>query len=113
QRVGNTYAPLDTLSSADQKLFDTYDTGKYTSAAPGSIPFLDLGGRYVTAGASYSPQLFAGLTQQQVADKLADPASPIAKAVDGTANVITADLCQLTGSKPAAVCSSAGVNAAR
>jgi hypothetical protein len=113
QRVGNTYAPLDKLSSADEKLLNTYDTDKYTGAGSGSIPFLDLGGRFITAGASYTPQLFAGLTHQQVADKLADPTSPIAKAVDGTANVFTADLCQLTGNKPAAVCSSPGVTAAR
>jgi hypothetical protein len=113
QRSGNGYAPLDPLSSTDQKLLDTYDTQQYTGASSGSIPFLDLGGRYVSAGASFSPQLLAGLDQQQVADQLADPTKPIAKAVDGTANVITADLCRLTGDKPATVCGSKGVTAAR
>jgi len=113
QRVGNTYAPLDPLSTADQTLVDTYDTQRYTGASSGSIPFLDLGGRYVAAGASYSPQLLAGLDQQQVADQLADPTSRIAEAVDGTANVITADLCRLTGGKPGTVCTSSSVSAVR
>ena len=53
-----------------------------------------------------------GKTHQQVATALADPSSDIAKAVDGTANVITAAICKSTTGSPAAVCGSAGVQAA-
>ncbi len=109
---GGSYAPLDTLSATDQKLLDTYDTSAHTGTQSGSIPFLDLGGRFVSAGASFSPQVLAGLTHEQIAAQLADPSSKVAQAVDGTANIFTAQLCTLTDQQPASVCSSAGVTAA-
>jgi hypothetical protein len=40
-----------------------------------------------------------------------DPSSAIAKAVLGTANVITAAICQLTTNAPTNVCTSSGVQA--
>jgi Domain of unknown function (DUF929) len=106
------YQPLDTLSAADQKVVDTYNKPPYVSGQGGSIPFVDLGGRYVTSGASYSPQLLAGKTHEQIAAALGDPSNTVAKAVDGAANAYTAALCKLTGGKPAAVCTSSGVTSA-
>ncbi len=103
QAQGSGYAPLDALNSADKSLF---------TASGGSFPYVNLGGKYVISGASYSPQLLAGHTRTQIAAALSDPNSPIAKAVDGTANVITAALCQLTSQQPRAVCTSTGVTAA-
>jgi hypothetical protein len=110
--LGNGYAPLDTPSAADQKLVETYNKPPYTSGQAGAIPFVDLAGKYVTSGASYSPGLLAGKTQAQVAAALTDPSSPIAKAIDGTANTYTAALCDVTGGKPTNVCTSAGVTQA-
>ena len=78
----------------------------------GSIPFVDLGGKFVGSGATYSPEILAGKTQAQIAEALKDPSSPIAKAVDGSANVYTAALCQLTNNQPATVCSTEPVKAA-
>lgn len=97
-------APLDTLAPADQELFSA-------SSPQGSIPFVDIGGRYLISGASYDPQVLQGKTHAQVAAALSDPSSDIAKAVDGTANVITAAICASTADKPTAVCTSAGVQA--
>lgn len=105
QVVNGAYAPLDTLTAADEALVSKYNPTK-------SIPFIDIGGSYVISGASYAPQVLAGKTHAQIASALSDPTSPIAKGVDGTANVITAALCQLTKNKPAAVCTSQGVLAA-
>jgi hypothetical protein len=110
--VSGGYKPLDTLSSADQKIVDTYNKPPYVKGQGGAIPFVDLGGTYVGSGASYSPGLLAGKSQAQVAAALADPGDPIAKAVGGAANSYTAALCDLTGGKPAAVCTSKGVVAA-
>ena len=73
---------------------------------------LALGGSYLSAGASLDPQLLAGKSHRQIAAALSDPASPIALAVDGSANVITAALCKVTGQQPAEVCSATGVTAA-
>ncbi len=113
QRQGSSYAPLDTLPAADQKLFDTYDAPPYVPAqSQGAIPFVDLGGRYLISGASYDPGVLQGMSHLQVARALSDPKSQVAQSVLGTANVITARLCTLTDDKPADVCGSAGVTAA-
>jgi uncharacterized protein DUF929 len=109
---GGSYAPLDSLSPTDQKIFETYDRPPYTEGSPGGIPFLDIGGPYVTSGASYDPKTLQGKSHEQIAGALADPNDPVAQAVDGTANVLAATVCQITGGKPAAVCDSAGVRAA-
>jgi hypothetical protein len=111
QIVNGQYAPLDQLSAADEQVFSTYNSPPYVDQA-GSIPFVDIGGRYLIAGASYSPDLLKGKTHQQIASALADPTSEIAQAVDGTANVITAAICASTKNAPADVCSAAGVQAA-
>ena len=111
QVVNGTYTTLDTPSAADQQLIATYDAPPYFSNS-GSIPFIDIGGKYLSSGASYDPGILQGKTQAQIAAALSDPNSPIAKAVDGTANLITAAICKTTNSAPAAVCTSAGVQAA-
>jgi hypothetical protein len=108
QVVNGGYAPLDRLTAAQQALVTKYDAPPYTTST-GSIPFVDIGGRYIISGASYDPSVLQGKTHQQIATALADPASPIARAVDGTANLITAALCKITNGQPAAVCTSAGV----
>jgi hypothetical protein len=105
QAVNGGYAPLDTLSAADQALMNKYDPN-------GSIPFIDIGGKYLISGASYNPAVLQGKTQAQIGAALSDPNSAIAKSIDGTANVITAAVCASTGGTPASVCSAPGVTAA-
>jgi hypothetical protein len=112
QVQGNTYAPLDKLSDADGKVFDTYDRPPYLPTN-GSIPFVDFGGKYLLQGASYSPQLLHGMTHQQVADAIADPTTDVSKSVLGTANAMTAAICRITDNKPAEVCTSSAVTAAQ
>jgi hypothetical protein len=104
QAQGSGYAPLDTLPSADNALFQ---------ASGGSFPYINIGGKYVISGASLNPGLLAGKTTTQIAAALSDPNSAIAKAIDGTANVITAAVCKVTGGQPGPVCTSAGVVAAQ
>ena len=93
QQVGRHYQTLQTPTAAQSSLMATYDTA-------GSIPFLDIGNRYVVTGASFSPQVLQGLSRQQIAAQLGDPSSPVAQAIDGTANDITAAITQRHG-KPA------------
>ncbi|MEU4293613.1 DUF929 family protein [Kribbella sp. NPDC026596] len=111
QQVNGQYEPLDTPTAEDQKTFDTYNQPPYVKTG-GSIPFIALGGKFVSSGATYSPEVLAGKTQAEVADALKDPSSPIAKAVIASANVYTAAICKLTNNQPANVCSSAPVTAA-
>jgi hypothetical protein len=103
--VNGRYAPLDTLAPADQAIFTKL-------SANGGIPFTDIGGRFRIAGASYDAGLLQGKSHAEIAAALADPQSPIAKGVDGTANMITAAICSLTDNQPGPVCTAPGVVAA-
>lgn len=103
--AGGGYTSLDVLPLADEALLRTYDQA-------GSIPFLDIGNRFVTVGSSYDPTVLAGLDHRQIVDGLADPTSAVAGPLLGSANMMTAALCTLTGQLPATVCASPGVVAA-
>ena len=83
---------LQPLTPLDTTLIHGYDVPPYVNSADqsGAVPFLDIGNRYILAGAQYSPQILAGLSQAQIASQLRNPASPVAKAIDGSANVIIA-----------------------
>ena len=102
---------LDTPPTADQAIYQKYDAPPYTSTA-GTIPFVDLGGSDFLFGTAFDPQILHGLTHLQVADSLTKPSSPVARAVDGEANLMTAAVCRTTGQQPSSVCSSSGVKAA-
>jgi len=104
QVVGGSYGRLDTPTPDEQTVFQTYDRGPYVSGSAGSIPFVDLGGRYIQSGAAYSPGVLAGKGLTEIADSLPQPTSRAGQDIDAAAGVITADLCQLTGNQPAAVC---------
>ncbi len=105
QPEGGGYATLQVPTAAQNAQLSRYDVAPYASE-PGSIPFVDIGNRYVISGASYSPAVLQGLTRDQIAADLDDPSSPVAQAIDGTANAITAALCSVTGNQPSAVCDS-------
>ena len=94
-RVGGHYSPLDKATPGEMALLQQYGN---------SFPLLDLGGRYVQVGASYDIELLHGLEWEQIAGALADPKSNLARAIDGSANVITAALCTLTNGQPTQVC---------
>lgn len=106
--AGTAYGPLDTLTSEQQRLFQTFDAPPYTPSA-GSIPFLLIGDRYALSGASVLPDVLQGKTWEEIATALQDPEDPIAKEVLASANVLTAAICELTDGEPANVCTSAGV----
>jgi hypothetical protein len=98
------HAYLQRPTAQEQDLFARYGGG--------SIPFVDIGNRYVLPQVQYDPATLAGLSWTQVAAAMHDPSSPVAKDIDGAANVITAAICGLTGGQPGGVCQSAGVKAA-
>ena len=59
----------------------------------------------------YLPDVLSGMSWQAVADALQQPDSPQAKAILGSANLITAAVCRLTADQPTTVCSSAAIQA--
>ena len=81
---------LQPLTALDTTLIRTYDVPPYVNSADqsGAVPFLDIGNRYILAGAQYNPQVLAGLSQAQIASQLRNPASPVAQAIDESAKLI-------------------------
>lgn len=111
-RSGSSYAAPDPLTPQQQQLLHTYDAPPYVAdSSAGSIPFIDFANRYVSSGASFSPQVLAGLSADQIAAALSDPTSLVAKNIDVAANATTTVLCQLTGGQPAQVCTSPAATA--
>jgi thiol-disulfide isomerase/thioredoxin len=109
-----SHATLEKTSKQQNQLMAKYDVPPYVPSADydGSFPFVDFANKYVIDGASYDPAVLKGLTWAQVAAALKDPSSPVAKGVDGAANLITAAICKATGGKPGNVCTSAAVTKA-
>lgn len=95
-----------------QKLTD--DQRKLTAAIlPGglSFPFLDFGNKYLLNGGSYSPTFLNKYSAEEIAQQMSNPTSEVGKAIMGSANVMTAAICNLTNNQPGNVCSSAAVKA--
>jgi thiol-disulfide isomerase/thioredoxin len=101
------YVTLQAPTSAQQALITKYDPG--TGGQGGSIPFIDIGNKYVEIGnlTPYGPQDLQGKTWSQVAAAMKQPSSAIAKGVDGSANYLTAGICALTNNQPATACTPA------
>jgi hypothetical protein len=99
---------LQKTTAAQQALLAKYDVPPYVSQADaGAIPFIDFGNKYLVSGASYSPQVLAGKTWNEVASALSDPRTPISQGAVGAANLITASVCKLTNNQPATACTPA------
>ena len=99
QVVDGNYTTLQTPTSSESALLTKYDAAPYTSE-PGSIPFLDIANKYVSIGASYTPEVLAGLSMNAIAQQLNDKNSVVATAIDGAANQITAAITAATGAQP-------------
>ncbi len=98
------HAYLQQPTAQQQALFARYGGG--------SIPFVDIGNRYLLPQVQYMPSALAGLSWTQVTAAMHDPSSAVAKDIDGAANIIAAAICSLTHGQPAGVCHSAAVQAA-
>jgi len=88
---------LQAQTQLDARLIASYDVPPYVNGVDqsGAVPFLDIGNQYILAGGQYNPQVLAGLSAAQIASQLSNPASPVAQAIDGAANVIIAAIDQV------------------
>jgi hypothetical protein len=100
--------PLQNTTAAQQALWVKYDS----SSDGVGYPFIDFGNKYVLKAPSYDPAILAHMTWAQVAADLHNPSSTVAQGALGSANLMTAAICKMTGGKPGNVCNSAGVVAA-
>jgi hypothetical protein len=117
-----TGAALQSPTTAQLALMNTYDAPPYVpSGDKGSFPFVDIGNKYISDGAQFLPTVLGstqnpdpshfGLSWAQIGKDLQDPNNPVAQAVLGSANHITAAICKVTNGQPGNVCSSAAVTA--
>jgi len=75
-----------------------------------SYPFIDIGNRFV-ATTTYNPQVLQGLSWNQIAADLHNPSSPVSQGAVGSANLLTAAICKVTGNAPASVCTASPIPA--
>jgi hypothetical protein len=93
---GTSYRKLQKLTPAQQAIFNIDKTH--------AVPFIDFANRAVMIGSSVDPGVLARQTWSQIAGSLRGARTPAAKAILNVANSLTAQICQLTSDKPAAVC---------
>ncbi len=99
------YTTLQTPTKTENNIINKYDATPYLpSQDAGAIPFIDFGGKYLIAGATYNPQVLQGKSHSQIASALADSKSPIAQGADGAANIIIATICKITNNQPSTAC---------
>jgi uncharacterized protein DUF929 len=94
---GASYRVLQRLTPAERAVFDRYDE-------EGSTPFIDFANRAVQTGSGMLPNLLAGRTWQQLAAALRQPKTTLGATLLNEADTLTAELCRLTGGRPAAAC---------
>jgi Domain of unknown function (DUF929) len=92
------YRKLQQLTPAQQALFTRYDKTR-------STPFLDFGNHAAQTGSGPIPaQLMTGKSWQQLAAALRQPSTDLGSALLTEADSLTAELCRLTGDRPASAC---------
>jgi hypothetical protein len=92
------YRKLQRLTPAQHAIIAKYDKARTT-------PFLDFGNRVVQNGSGPIPsQLMTGKSWQQLAAALRQPKTDLGAALLAEADSLTAELCRLTGNRPAAAC---------
>jgi len=107
EQVDGNNQPLQNLTTAENALFQKL--GGTTSQPQPGYPFIDFGGKWKQNGTSYDPALLKGMTPDQVASTMSDAKSKPGAAIQASADVFTAEICDMTGGKPTNVCTATGV----
>ena len=92
-----SYRVLQHLTAAQQAVFNKYDNQR-------STPFVDFADQAVQTGSGILANLVANNTWQQLAADLRHPETLEGATLLNEADTLTAELCSLTGGRPAAAC---------
>lgn len=104
---------LDTMPTAEGLLFSKYDNPPYVpSSAANTIPFAYIGGKYMISGSGYLPTDIANASHLAIAKALQNAGLKVTTDIVGSANLISAAICEATKQQPASVCATSGVQAA-
>jgi thiol-disulfide isomerase/thioredoxin len=101
-RAGKT---LQAPTADQNQLITTYDAPPYTNGQAGSIPFIDLGGRYVVTGTEYDGSSLSNVDFDLAVGEVTAGTSATSRAVQGLAAHLVGAICSLTADQPASVCS--------
>ena len=98
------YPTLQTPTTQQQQLLSTLDP-------TGNIPFVDIGNKFAGAGLGqgFSPQDLANMQVSDIANNLSKTSSTATQHILGTANYLTAAICNVTQQQPASVCSTSAI----
>lgn len=97
---GGGFQTLDRLTPAQARLLRALDPSRIA-------PFVDVGNQFADVGATESPAVGQGLSWSQLAASVGRPRTPAGQAIAASAEVVTAEICRVTGGQPAAICGSA------
>jgi hypothetical protein len=93
--------PLQSPTAQEQQLLSTFN--------PPGIPFIDIANKFTVTTPGYSPQVLQGMGWDGIASVLSDPNSPVSQGIVGTANYLTAAICEVTNQRPSSVCTAAPI----
>jgi hypothetical protein len=100
QPDGNYYVPLQKLSPAQLRLFESHTNG---------FPWLDFGGKRELTSVQYNPNDLEGQSFDDIASAIGNNSTPIGADIDASARVLVQTICStMTGDQPAHVCSAVG-----
>lgn len=99
ETADRNFEPLQELGERDYEILDTFNPDQI-------IPFLLIDGQFMQVGTGYSPQILEGMDHAQVRAELANPASPVGRAMKAEIDNITALICKSIGGGKASVCNS-------
>jgi thiol-disulfide isomerase/thioredoxin len=100
---------LQPTTSSQQSIWAKYDTSTSDGVTSQDYPFIDFGNKSAVKAPPYDPGILKGLSWAQIASDLHSPSTPVAQAILGAANYMTAAICQMTNNAPSSVCSSSAV----
>jgi hypothetical protein len=104
--------PLQRPSPQEAAVLQRFGNTPYVpSAVAGTIPFIDVGNRFIWS-TLVDPALLHGQSWSAIAAAVHAGRGAVGQAVLAAANVLTAGVCALDGQRPAAVCSAPPVRAA-
>jgi Domain of unknown function (DUF929) len=93
----DSFRVLQRLTPAQESVYGKIDPLRQT-------PLLDFGGKAVLIGSGLSPYLLRNLTWSQIAADLRRPQTEVGAGIVGAVDMLTGEICRLTGDRPAAVC---------
>jgi thiol-disulfide isomerase/thioredoxin len=101
ETADRNFEPLQELGEKDYEILETFNPDQI-------IPFLLIDGQFMQVGTGYSPQILERMDHARVRAELANPASPVGKAIKAEIDNITALICKSIGGK-AGACSSENI----